>query len=92
MTAILYSFSTKQPISTIRQVPIVDLGEYRASLHYDDMLDLIKRALSAATLSDDPETRRIGRQSLEDYARWAQWPQARAICASHLRAIEGGKA
>ncbi len=87
MTATVYSFATKQPIASVRPVPITDLGEYRASLRYDDMLELIKRALSAATLSSDPETRRIGRESLGDYARHAPWPQARSLAASYLKLV-----
>lgn len=91
------SLLTRKPIANLTQVIIANpdrplptlAGQpWRAAFRYDDMIDLIERALSAATLSADPETRRLGRQSLGDYARWAQWPQARARAKQYLRSTD----
>ena len=85
MTATLYSFSTKQPIASVRQVPITNLGEYRASLRYDDLRTMLVRALSAATLGKDPALTARAIAFMRHVAEFSDdFPQARSLAREYL--------
>lgn len=87
-TSNVYSLRTGKPVETvvaIRARERTDLGCYRASLHYNDLRLMLVRALSAATLGDDPVASARAVTFMRHVAEFSEdFPQARGLAREYL--------